>query len=79
MNATIRLSPKLVPLPMSGTAISGGWKRKALYEITIENPDGVNRCVAWVEIDGRRLEDTAIPLENDLIKHRVRVQLGTGG
>ena len=52
---------------------------KALYEITIENPDGLNHGVAWVEVDGRRLEDSAIPLEKALIKHRVRVRLGTGG
>jgi len=52
---------------------------KALYEITLENPDGLERGVAWVEMDGRRLEDTAIPLEKDRIKHRVRVRLGTGG
>ncbi len=52
---------------------------KALYEIAIENPEGLNRRgVAWVEMDGRRLEDRIVPLEEGLIKHRVRVRLGTG-
>ena len=48
------------------------------YEITIENPERVGKGVAWVEMDGRRLEDRVIPLEKGLIKHRVRVRLGTG-
>ena len=48
------------------------------YEITIENPERVERGVAWMEMDGRRLEDRVIPLEERLIKHRVRVRLGTG-
>jgi cyclic beta-1,2-glucan synthetase len=51
---------------------------KALYEIAIENPDGLNRGVAWVEMDGRRMEDASIPLEKNLIKHRVRVRMGNG-
>jgi len=29
-------------------------------------------------MDGRRMEDARIPLEKHLIKHRVRVRLGTG-
>jgi cyclic beta-1,2-glucan synthetase len=51
---------------------------RALYEITIDNPDGLNRGVAWMDMDGRRLEGAAIPLEKALIKHRVHVRLGTG-
>jgi cyclic beta-1,2-glucan synthetase len=65
-------------LPSSWDKVAVRYRHgKALYEITIENPDGLNRGVCWVEMDGRRLEDTAIPLEKDRIKHRVRVQLGT--
>jgi cyclic beta-1,2-glucan synthetase len=64
--------------------LPSGWDRasiryrhgKTVYEIAIENPEGVNRGVVWVEMDGQRLEDTAIPLEEELIKHRVRVRLG---
>lgn len=49
---------------------------EAVYEIEVENPDGVNRGVAWVEMDGRRLEEVVIPLEEAAIKHRVRVRMG---
>ncbi len=49
---------------------------EALYEIHVENPDGCERGVLSVEMDGQRLEDGVIPLERDLIKHRVLVRLG---
>jgi cyclic beta-1,2-glucan synthetase len=66
-------------LPSSWKQVSVTYRReKAVYEITIENPKGVGKGVAWVEMDGRRLEDRVIPLEEGLIKHRVRVRLGTG-
>ena len=66
-------------LPSSWERVSVTYRReKAVYEITIENPEGVEKGVAWVEMDGRRLEDRIIPLEEGLIKHRVRVRLGTG-
>lgn len=73
-------SGKLVIDPV----LPSGWDKvsiryrhgKTVYEIAIENPEGLNRGVAWVEMDGHRLEDTAIPLEEELIKHRVRVRLG---
>jgi len=49
---------------------------EAVYEIEIENPDGVNRGVAWVEMDGQRLKNTEIHLDGELVKHRVRVRMG---
>jgi cyclic beta-1,2-glucan synthetase len=49
---------------------------EAVYEITVENPDRVGRGVAWVEMDGRRLDGLDIPLENSPIKHKVRVRMG---
>ncbi len=75
--STLSIDPVLPP----------GWDRvgiklkrgKALYEITVENPEGASRGVAWVEMDGRRLPKREIPLEEVLIKHRVRVRMGTGG
>jgi cyclic beta-1,2-glucan synthetase len=74
---TMRIDPVL---PSSWDKVGVRYRHgKALYEITIENPDGLNGGVAWVEVDGRRLEDSAIALEKALIKHRVRVRLGTGG
>jgi cyclic beta-1,2-glucan synthetase len=67
--------------------IPSGWQgfrisyrhAETVYEIRVENPEGINRGVAWVEIDGRRLEDAAIPLDTMAVKHRVRVMMGTGG
>lgn len=66
-------------LPSSWERVSVTYRRKkAVYEITIENPEGVEKGVAWVKMDGRRLEDRVISLEERLIKHRVQVRLGTG-
>jgi cyclic beta-1,2-glucan synthetase len=50
---------------------------RAVYEIQVENPEGVQRGVAWVEMDGRRLESKLIPLERASVKHRIRVRLGS--
>jgi cyclic beta-1,2-glucan synthetase len=49
---------------------------EALYEIKVENPEGVNQGVATIEMDGRTLESPIIPLESNPIKHKVRVVLG---
>ena len=66
-------------LPSNWDRVTLTYRReKAVYEITIENPEGAGQGVSWVEMDGRRLEDHVIPLEEGLIKHRVRVRLGTG-
>lgn len=66
-------------LPSTWDRVSVNYRReKAVYEITIENPEGVERGVEWVEMDGRRLKDRVIPLEERLAKHRVRVRLGSG-
>jgi cyclic beta-1,2-glucan synthetase len=47
-----------------------------LYHITVENPRGVQRGVARVEMDGGVLEDKAIPLRDDGAEHHVRVLMG---
>jgi cyclic beta-1,2-glucan synthetase len=49
---------------------------ETIYEILIENPDGCGQGVAWVEIDGRRVQDGVIALERDLVKHQVLVRMG---
>jgi len=48
------------------------------YDIAVENPDGVNRGVVRVELDGEPLPAGAagIPLADDGRPHRVRVVLG---
>jgi cyclic beta-1,2-glucan synthetase len=52
---------------------------EALYAIRVENPDGCQRGVAWVELDGRRLAGGAIPLERGLVQHQVVIRMGEGG
>ncbi len=49
---------------------------ETIYEIRVENPDGCGQGVAWVEIDGRRVQDGVIALERDLVKHQVLVRMG---
>jgi cyclic beta-1,2-glucan synthetase len=50
------------------------------YEILVENPEGVSRGVALVEVDGQRLApgSARISLLDDGTTHRVRVILGSG-
>ncbi len=49
-----------------------------LYEITIRNPEGVNRGVGEVELDGQPVPDGEVPLTDDGATHRVTVRLGAG-
>jgi cyclic beta-1,2-glucan synthetase len=49
---------------------------EAIYEIQVENSEGCERGVSWVEMDGRRLRDGLIPLDRSLVKHRVLVHMG---
>jgi cyclic beta-1,2-glucan synthetase len=67
--------------------IPGGWQGfqlryrygEAIYEIQVENPEGCERGVSWVEIDGQRVRERVIPLRRDLIKHRILVRMGKPG
>jgi cyclic beta-1,2-glucan synthetase len=49
---------------------------EAVYEIQVENPEGCERGVSWVEMDGRHMRDGVIPLHRDLVKHRILVRMG---
>ena len=49
---------------------------EALYEIEIENPQHSERGVIWVEMDGKRIKDGLITLDQDLVKHHVLVRMG---
>ena len=44
---------------------------EGLYENQVENSAYSEHGVAWVELDGMRLQDSTIPLARDLVKHRV--------
>ena len=72
---TLRVDP-VIPPDWPGFSLRYQHGR-AVYEIQVENPDGLQRGVAWVELDGRRLGDAAIPLERVAVKHRIRVRLGS--
>ncbi len=50
--------------------------RDAVYELKVENPDHVSRGVAWIEMDGRRLERLVLPLDGNAVKHKVVVRMG---
>ncbi|MBU4555978.1 MAG: hypothetical protein KJ747_03815, partial [Actinobacteria bacterium] len=45
------------------------------YRIGIENPRGVNRGVAYVELDGVKLDSALVPLSDEAGDHDVRVVL----
>ncbi|MDF1500566.1 MAG: glucoamylase family protein [Anaerolineales bacterium] len=49
---------------------------EAIYEITVENPEQVQKGVQEVELDGRPLENNLIPLEDQPVRHSVRVRMG---
>ena len=67
-------------LPSAWKTVSLRFSRgKAVYEVTVENSERVNRGVAWLEMDGRRLDiGEAIQLEEGPVKHKIRVRMGTG-
>jgi len=48
---------------------------QSTYHIDVDNPNGVNRGVARVEVDGEVMQDLAIPLADDGQPHHVRVTL----
>ena len=52
---------------------------EAVYAIRVENPDGCQAGVAWVEMDGRRVTDGVIRLERGLVRHQVTVRMGNEG
>jgi len=64
--------------------IPAGWKGfhlryrhgEAIYEIQVENPEGFERGVSWVEMDGQHMRDGVIPLDRALVKHRILVHMG---
>jgi cyclic beta-1,2-glucan synthetase len=74
--ATLRLDP-CVPRTWRGFEIVFRY-RSARYEIAVENPHGVCRGVARVELDGKALpgNHAQILLADDSATHRLRVILG---
>ena len=50
--------------------------KKSKYEIVIKNPNGVNRGVKEITIDGIRAEENMIELKSDKEKYHVEVLMG---
>lgn len=71
---TIRLDP-ITPAWWDGFQISYR-HGEAVYEFQVENPEHCETGVAWVDLDGQRVQDGVIPLGRELIKHRVLVRMG---
>ncbi len=65
--------------------IPAGWEKfsvhyrfgEAIYNIHVENTDGVEHGVRWVELDGRRLDEPVIHMEPSALRHGVRVRMGS--
>jgi cyclic beta-1,2-glucan synthetase len=49
---------------------------ESIYEIQVDNPEGFERGVSWLEMDGQHLRDGVVRLERGLVKHRVLVRMG---
>jgi cyclic beta-1,2-glucan synthetase len=64
--------------------IPSGWDRveimyrygRSVYQIMIENPEGVEQGEVTIEMDGRAVKGDAIDLRDDGQSHRVEVRLG---
>ena len=52
---------------------------QTVYEIQVENPDGVNRGVCSLTLDGEPIAGNAIPLVNNGAHHQAIVVLGHKG
>jgi hypothetical protein len=52
--------------------------RSSRYEIEVENPNGVNRSLVSLQLDGAALpaQPGRVPLVDDGITHQVRAVLG---
>ncbi len=63
-------------IPKNWPAFELTYRRGATrYDVTVENPRGVNRGVAHIDLDGATLPDTRVPLVDDGAIHEVRVVL----
>ncbi len=47
-----------------------------IYEIEVRNPDGLERGVAKIEVDGKPIRTSEIPLKDDGVTHQVIVTMG---
>jgi cyclic beta-1,2-glucan synthetase len=73
-NGQMRVNP-VIPATWPGFSLSYR-HGETVYAIQVENPDGCECGVAWVEMDGQRVTGGVIALERNLVKHQVRVRMG---
>ncbi|MEI6862987.1 MAG: glycosyl hydrolase family 65 protein, partial [Candidatus Omnitrophota bacterium] len=50
--------------------------RNATYDIHVKNPNGVNKGVKGLKVDGMRIEGNVAPVFSDGKVHKVEVELG---
>jgi cyclic beta-1,2-glucan synthetase len=74
-NGQMRVNP-VIPATWEGFSLNYR-HGETIYAIQVENPHGCEHGVAWVEMDGRRVDGNVIQLEQSLVKHRVVVRMGT--
>jgi len=74
--ATLVIDP-CIPKAWRGFEIAFRYQ-SALYEITVENPNSVNRGISEMALDGNLLSggERRVLLVDDGARHRVRVVLG---
>jgi cyclic beta-1,2-glucan synthetase len=74
--ATLEIDP-CIPRAWPGYEIEFRY-HASTYAVVVENPQGVSRRVALVELDGQPMEgaEARIPLVDDGEAHRVRIVLG---
>jgi cyclic beta-1,2-glucan synthetase len=72
----LRLDP-CIPKQWTGYAMTYRYGRTT-YTIQVDNPEGVNRGVRQIMLDGAAAPDGLIPLVDDSQCHQVKVVLGQG-
>jgi cellobiose phosphorylase len=70
----LRIDP-CIPIDWPGYELSYR-DGETLYQIHVENPDGVSRGVVQVTLDGNVLTGKEIPLSGDGRQHNVHVLMG---
>ena len=70
----LRVDP-CVPAAWEGFTVERRW-RGATYRIEVRNPDGVCKGVRSVEVDGRPIEGSLLPVFADGAVHAVSVRMG---
>ncbi len=49
---------------------------ETVYSIHVHNPQGVNRGIAQIKLDGKVVSEDHIVLQNDGVRHQIHIELG---